>query len=414
MNVEETVSETYREHSASLIAALMRVVRDLDLAEDLLHEAVAVALKKWDDEIPNNPAGWLLTTARRRAIDRLRHEKMTRQKADDLRFLLLQTDYEHDPDLVGGFRDERLRLIFTCCHPSLSTEAQVALTLRTICGLTTGEIASSFLIPETTLAQRIVRAKKKIKSTGQTYLIPDAEDLPSRINQVLAVIYLVFNEGYHASGSGEEIVRVDLCDEAIRLAAVVESLLPDEPEVVGLRALMQLHHARRFSRTDAAGDLLTLEEQDRSSWDHDTINHVALEIETTLRRGQAGPYQIQAAIAALHATAPNSDETDWDQIVGLYDALLEYTPNPVVLLNRAAAIAMARGPEVGLRLIDEISESGRLEGYGLLHAARADLLRRLERFDDALVAYERAHALTENIIEKRYYEKRLRELTPSA
>ena len=390
---------------------------DFDLAEEAVQEAFVAALETWPrDGPPRNPGAWITTTARNRAIDRIRRRKRLAEKTDELR---------HDAavdgagegasgSLVAGddampLVDDRLRLIFTCCHPALAMDARVALTLRTLGGLTTPEIARAFLVPEATLAQRLVRAKRKIRDAGIPYRVPPADLLPERLDGVLHVLYLVFNEG-HTAAAGDVLVRRELCGEAIRLARLVASLLPDEPEALGLLALMLLHDARRDARTTSDGSLVLLDDQDRTRWDHAQIREGRALLEQALGHGRAGPYQVQAAIAAVHDEAESPDATDWPQIVLLYRELLALAPSPVVELNLAVAVAKQDGPAVALALVDGIAADGRLDGYVYLHAARADLLRQLERRSEAAIAYRRAAALATNGTERRFLEGRLAEV----
>jgi RNA polymerase sigma-70 factor (ECF subfamily) len=406
---QETVEAVYRKESRRVFATLIRLLGDFDLAEEALHEAFRAALEQWPrDGVPANPRAWLVSAGRFKAIDGIRR---------DARFDPLDEDAEQvagsdDPETWGNedIEDDRLRLIFTCCHPALPPDAQVALTLREVCGLTTEEIAHAFLAAPSTLAQRIVRAKNKIRDAKIPYQVPVQADLPERLDSVLRVIYLVFNEGYAAS-SGATLTRHDLSGEAIRVARLLVELLP-EPEAAGLLALMLLHESRRAARATPAGDLVLLEDQDRSLWNRDMIAEGTALVERALSSRRVGPYAIQAAIAAVHAGAPSAAATDWSQIVGLYGLLARAEPSPVVELNRAVAIAMRDGPETGLELIDAILARGELAEYRLAHAARADLCRRLGRAVEARASYQRALALTRQEPERRFLERRLAELPP--
>ncbi len=403
-DVDRAVAEAFRREWGTVVASLIGMTGDWDLAEECAQDAFAAALQRWRrDGIPNRPGAWLTTTARNRAIDRLRRETVGAAKLRQLAATPMGDEPSGDQ---SGIRDDRLRLIFTCCHPAFGFEAQVALALRTLTGLSTGEIARAFLVPEATMAKRLVRAKQKIRAAAIPYRVPPAHLLPERTTAVLGVLYLLFNEGYAAT-SGPDLARTRLCEEAIRLAALVAELMPDHPEAHGLHALLQLQHARRSSRVDADGSLVPLAEQDRSSWDSGAIEAGVAALQRALRREQLGPYQLQAAIAACHATAPTAADTDWAQIVTLYDQLLGFVPSPVVRLNRAVAVAMASGPDAGLRLVDELASD--LPGYHLLPATRADLLRRLGRTSEAAAAYREALALTTNDAERRYLDRRLDE-----
>jgi RNA polymerase sigma-70 factor (ECF subfamily) len=401
------VDGAVRAHGPRVLAGLVRQFGDFDLAEDAAQDAVAVALARWPVEgIPENPAGWLVVTARRRALDRLRRRQTRHARQADV-VLVTQLEAAGDEE-PSDIPDERLALVFTCCHPALSQEAQVALALRALCGLSVPEIARSFLVPEPTIQQRIVRAKRKILEARIPYEVPGRDALPERTAAVLAVVYLVFNEGYLALAGG--LLRDDLATEAIRLARVLVELLPDDPEVRGLLALLLLHHARRAARTDADGVLVTLEDQDRSRWNRAEIAEGAAELARALAARASGPYQIQAAIAALHAEAPTADATDWHQIAGLYGVLRARGDSPVLALNQAVAVAMAAGPELGLQLLQTPEIADPLADYHLLHAARADLCRRVGRTAEAAAHYRAALARVTNAAERAYLERRLARL----
>ncbi len=410
MKARLEIQRIVRAHTGSVLARLMRTVRDLDLAEDALQEALEAALKAWPQEgVPNNPHAWLVGTARHRAIDELRRRTMRARKTEELQWLAtLQAETQAGGPVADPIRDDMLRLIFTCCHPALSPEARVALTLRTIAGLQTDEIARAFLVPTATMAQRLVRVKKKIRAANVPYRVPGASEMGERTAGVLAVVYLVFNEGYSAT-QGQHLVRRDLCGVAIRLGRSLARLLPDRSEVFGLLGLMLLHDARCEARCTPEGDLVLLDDQDRSTWNQHQIEEGLAVTQHALRLPGPGPYALQAAIAAVHAEAPTSADTDWRQIVGLYDLLQARLASPVVALNRAVAIAMRDGPRAGLALVDELEAP--LRSYHLFHAARADLLRRLDRPRDAADAYRQALANPCHEAERRFLERRLASLT---
>ncbi|MGH7651739.1 MAG: RNA polymerase sigma factor [Gemmatimonadaceae bacterium] len=407
-DLRDRVDAIYRSDSRQVLATLIRLLGDFDLAEEAMHDAFATAVEQWPQNgVPKNPSAWLISTGRFKAIDRLRRSERFDSADTTVLDRLVRAEVPEVTD--EAVEDDRLRLIFTCCHPALSPDAQIALTLREVCGLTTEEVARAFLTPAPTLAQRIVRAKSKIRDAGIPYEIPPVAELPSRLDTVLHVIYLVFNEGYLAS-TGDSLTRNDLSSEAIRLGRLLVDLLP-EPEAIGLLALMLLHESRRAARTSESGRLVLLEEQDRALWNRDQIDEGVALLNRALSSRRAGPYTLQAAIAAVHAEARNAALTDWNEIVGLYDTLLRAERSPVIELNRAVSIAMRDGPQAGLELIDSIFSRGELEDYYLAHAARGDLYRRLGRIDDARKAYERTLELATQEVERDFIEKRLEELS---
>jgi RNA polymerase sigma-70 factor, ECF subfamily len=424
VDVHGRVAAAFRDEYARVVASVLRIVRDIDLAEEIVQDAFAQALDSWSTRgVPDRPGAWLLTTARRRAIDRLRRARRADTRADALAYEIDLGASHEIPDVTDAdtIPDDRLRLIFTCCHPALPADSRVALTLKLVGGLTTVEIARAFLVPEPTIAQRLVRAKRAIRERAIPYEVPEGEELPERLPAVLAVIYLIFNEGY-AAHSGDALVREDLCAEAIRLATMLGELMPHESEVLGLLALMELHASRARTRTDADGNLVLLADQDRTRWDRERIASGLAHLERArallaragapLERAQsiddAGPYQLQAEISACHAGAASWTQTDWPRIVLLYRVLAELTPSPIVDLNRAAAIGMAEGPEAGLAAIDRL-DAPALRDYHLFPAARADFLRRLGRFDEAAAEYREALRLADNASEKRFLAARLAE-----
>ncbi|HET6819426.1 MAG TPA: RNA polymerase sigma factor [Candidatus Limnocylindria bacterium] len=402
--VDASLEAVLREERVRLTGSLVRIIGDWDVAEELVQDAAVAALEHWPrDGVPDNPGAWLMTTARRRAVDRLRRQARYRER---LALLSAEVTRMDAPIATGGpmEADDRLRLLFTCCHPALSREAQVALTLRTVGGLDTRSVARAFLVPEATIAQRIVRAKRKIRDAAIPYRVPELAELPPRLGEVLSVLYLVFNEGYLAS-AGDAAERRDLARDAEWLTSLLVRLMPDEPEPMGLLALMRLHLARARARFSAGGSIVLIQDQDRRLWDAPAITDASRLLERALRLGRAGPYQLQAAIVAVHATAPSYGATDWDEIVALYDRLYAMQPSPVVALNRALALAEQLGPAAGLAAMDPLGD--RLAGYHLFHAARGELLRRLDRGAEALEADRRALVLTDNPAEQRLLQERI-------
>ena len=409
------LEKLHREESGRVLATLIRLLGDFDLAEEMLQEAYAVALEKWPSEgEPSNQRAWLISTARHKAIDRIRRDQrweVKRQEIAKTAPISAPPAAESEVDSTDDmFPDDQLRLIFTCCHPALAVESQVALTLHTICGITTEEISKAFLTPMPTMAQRLVRAKRKIRDANVPYRVPPPEDLPDRLDAVRLIVYLIFNEGYFASG-GDSLIRRELCAEAVRLGRVLCQLLPRDTETHTLLALMLLHDSRRDARVSADRELILLEDQDRAQWHADQIREGTALLESALRAGAAGPYALQASIAALHANAKTSAETDWPQIAALYSALLKINPSPVIEVNRAVAVSLARSPEEGLALLDELAVRAELADFHLLPAARADILRRLGKHAEAAGAYRRALALATNDVERRFFRRRLSEVS---
>jgi RNA polymerase sigma-70 factor (ECF subfamily) len=407
--VTQALAESFQQNWGRLVATLIGMTGDWDLAEECAQEAFALAVRTWRrDGVPDRPLAWLTTTARNRAVDRIRRDRVGAIKLRELATAQPPADEVNLDTLDSGIADDRLRLIFTCCHPALAFEAQVTLALRTLCGLTTAEIARAFLVSEPTMAKRLVRTKQKITTAGIPYRVPPAALLPKRTTAVLGVIYLLFNEGYAAS-SGPDLIRHELCEHARHLATMVTELMPDHPEAGGLQALLLLLHARAQARVDTAGALVPLEEQDRSRWDATMIDAGVAVLRRALRHERVGPYQLQALIAACHATAASAADTDWTRIVGLYDQLQTVVPSPTVRLNRAVAVAMRSGPQAGLDVLDELAATGALTDHHLLPAVRADLLRRLGRAAEAAAAYRLARARTGNEAERAYLSRRLDE-----
>jgi len=412
-DLKKAVEAVFRRESGRIVAGLIRVSGSFDLAEEALQDACAAALVRWPVQgMPDNPAAWITAVAHRKLIDYARRARTRRDKEDELLYHSTpppEREVPGDDAAEMNYPDDRLRLMFTCCHPAINAEAQVALTLRTLGGLTTPEIARAFLVPEATLAQRLVRAKRKIQDAQIPYQVPPQHLLPARLASVQAAIYLVFNEGYSAT-AGDSLIRRELCAEAIRLGRTLCELMPEEAENLGLLALMLLHDSRREARVNAQGELVPLEEQDRTRWDREQIREGLERVERALRCGRVGPYQLQAAIAAVHAEAQTAGQTDWRQIAALYRVLARIHPSGIVALNQAVAVALSEGLEVGLRCIEALGASAELESYHLYHAARADILRRLGRAPEASVAYRKALSLTANAVERRYLRRRLAEV----
>ncbi len=403
MTIESQIEKTFREEHGRVLAALISLLGDFELAEDALQDALVNALERWEtDGVPRNPGAWLVTVAKRRAIDRIRHSKF-----EEYNPVILESLTQEEPEMDDSFPDDRLKLLFTCCHPALALEAQVALTLHTLGGLSTPEVARAFLVAEPTMAQRLARARKKILEAGIPYRVPPADLLPERLDALLVVIYLVFNEGYVAT-SGDSLTRQELCGEAIRLCRVLVDLLPGSAEVRGLLALMLLHDSRRESRLSPTGELVLLEEQDRTLWDFSKIQEGISILDEAIALHDPGPYQVQAAISALHAQVPTAAETDWDQIALLYDTLAKMTPSVVVEVNRAVAVAMAKGPQQGLQMLLRLENEA--DNFYPYHAARADLLRRTNQREAAADAYQRALELCGNPAERAYFQRRLDEM----